>query len=76
MQFKRFGVALLFGMAGYIVVAIAGYFLILQFSSNRHDREIEAAMTGAFFFGPIGAIAAFILGWATGRRSAKSDEQP
>ena len=71
---KRFGIGLLCGIAGYIVVAVAGYFLVLQFSSNRHDRELEAAMTSAFLFGPIGAVLAFIFGIiGSGRRSAKSD---
>ena len=53
---------LLWGVAGYIVVAVASYFLIQQFSSNRHDRSVEAAMTSIFFFGPIGAVVAFIVG--------------
>ena len=70
---KRFGIGLLWGVAGYIVVAVASYFLILQFSSNRHDRELEAAMTSVFFFGPIGAVIAFIFGIVrSGRPSAKS----
>jgi hypothetical protein len=59
---KRFGIGLLWGIAGYIVVAIASYFLIQQFSSNHHDRSVEAAMSSVFFFGPIGAVVAFIVG--------------
>jgi hypothetical protein len=70
---KRFGIGLLWGIAGYIVVAVASYFLVLQLSSNQHDRELEAAMTSAFLFGPIGAVVAFILGMIrTGRSSVKS----
>jgi hypothetical protein len=70
---KRFGIGLLWSIAGYIVVAVASYFLVLQLSSNQHDRELEAAMTGAFLFGPIGAVVAFILGMIrSGRSSVKS----
>jgi hypothetical protein len=59
---KRFGIGVLYGIGGYILAAIASYFLVLQLSSNRHDRELEAAMTSVFFFGPISAIIAFIVG--------------
>ena len=67
---KRFGIGLLCGVAGYIVVALASYFLIEQFSSNQHDRELEAAMTSVFFFGPMGAVLAFVVGVIYSRRSA------
>ncbi len=67
---KRFGIALLWGIGGYIVVAVASYFLVMEFSSNRHDREVEAAMTSVFFFGPVGAVLAFIVGIIRGGRSA------
>jgi uncharacterized BrkB/YihY/UPF0761 family membrane protein len=66
---KRFGIGLLCGVAVYIVVALASYFLIEQFSSNRHDREPEAAMTSVLFFGPIGAVLAFVVGVVCSRRS-------
>jgi hypothetical protein len=65
---RRFGFGLLFGVAGYLIVAVAGYFLISQFSSNTHDRSVEAAMTSIFFFGPIGAVLGFILGVIRGGR--------
>ena len=72
---KRLGFGLLFGVGGYLVGAIASYFLIQQFSSNMHDRSVEAAMTSAFFFGPIGAVLGFVGGVvAGGRRPAKSGE--
>jgi cation transporter-like permease len=57
---KRFAITLLCALVGYIVAAFASYFLVLQFSSNPHDRAIEAAMTSVFFFGPIVAVIAFI----------------
>ena len=70
---KRFGIGVLYGVGGYLMVAVASYFLVLQLSSNGHDREIEAAMTSAFLFGPVGAIVAFIVGIIrSGRPSATS----
>jgi hypothetical protein len=35
-----------------------------------HDRAVEAAMTSAFVFGPLGAIAAFIVAFIRGSRNA------
>jgi len=65
---KRFGLALLFAVGGYAVAAIAGYFLIRQFSPNVHDRAVEAAMTSVFVVGPIGAIVGFVVGLVRGGR--------
>ena len=65
---KRFGIALLFAIVGYLVAAVAGYFLVVQLSSNSHDRSVEAAMTSAFVFGPLGAVVAFIVGFVRGGR--------
>jgi len=65
---KRFGLALLYAIGGYLVAAVAGYFLNGQFSSNTHDRSVEAAMTSAFVFGPLGAVAAFVVGLVRGGR--------
>ena len=45
---KRFGIALLCAIGGYVVAAFLGYFLTDQLSSNVHDRSVEAAMTSAF----------------------------
>jgi hypothetical protein len=47
---KRFGLGLVCGLGGYLVIAIVSYFAVLQFSPNRHDRELEAAMTSVFFW--------------------------
>jgi hypothetical protein len=41
----RFGIALLYAVGGYVVAAFAIQFLIGEFSSNTHDRSVEAAMT-------------------------------
>ena len=67
---KRFGTALLFAIAGYLVAAVAGYFLIGMLSSNTHDRSVESAMTSVFLFGPLGAIVASVIGFIRAGRSA------
>lgn len=69
---KRLGVGLLFAIAGYFVGALAGYFLIEWFSSNVHDRSLEAAMSSVFFCGPLGAVVAFIVGFIWSGRRSKS----
>lgn len=46
----------LFAVIGFVLGAITGYFLISTFSSNSHDVSVEAAMTGIFVFGPLGAL--------------------
>ena len=70
---RRLGIGLLCAVGGYVVVAFVGYFLIDWFSSNTHDRSVEAAMTSAFVFGPLGAVVAFIVGFIrSGRNSASS----
>ena len=68
---KRIGMAVLFAVVGYVVVAAASYFLVDLFSSNVHDRQVEAAMTSAFVFGPLGAAVAFVIGLVRGSRTAK-----
>jgi hypothetical protein len=66
---KRFGMGLLWAVAGYLLAAVAGYFLVLQLSSTQ-DRVVEAAMTSVFFIGPMGAVVAFIIGFIrSGRRA-------
>jgi hypothetical protein len=67
---KRLVVSLIWAFGGYLIAAFVGYFLIGQFSSNTHDRTVEAAMTSAFVLGPLGAVAAFIVGFIRNRRSA------
>jgi len=72
---KRFGFGLLFAIAGFLVAAVVGYFLILWLSSNMHDRSVEASMTGIFFCGPVGAVLGFVGGFIFGgRRSAKPNQ--
>lgn len=49
-------------VVGYLVGAIAGYGLTELFSTNRHDKALEAAMTAAFVAGPIGAVLGLVAG--------------
>ena len=67
---KRFAIATLFAIVGYLVAAVAGYFLIGALSSNTHDPSVEAAMTSAFVFGPLGAVVAFVIGFIRGGGSS------
>ena len=60
---KTFGIALLIGVIGYVLIAFLSYFLIGKFSSNGHDRGVEASMTSIFVYGPIGFILFFIVGY-------------
>jgi len=60
---QRFGLALVYAVCGYVLAAGIGHFVIQQFSSNVHDRDLEAAMTSAFVAGPIGAVVAFVIGF-------------
>lgn len=48
---------------GYLTGAGVSCVAILGLSQNRHDRKLEAAMTAAFVFGPIGGLAGMILAW-------------
>jgi hypothetical protein len=57
---------------GYLIGAFGGGLLIEQFSTNRHDRAVEAAMTGAFVTGPVGALLFLVIGLAWLRLRARS----
>ncbi|MEA5443578.1 hypothetical protein [Cyanobium gracile] len=61
MTWKRLGRGLLFGLAGFVLSTAISYVLVLQLYT-RHDRELAAAMTSFFFFGPIGALLALVMG--------------
>lgn len=58
---KTFGLGVLAALGGYLIGLFGGTFLIETFSSNRHDRSVEAAMTGAFVIGPLMAVVAVIV---------------
>ena len=67
---KAFGLALLVGAGCYVAGAAIGMLVVAKFSTNRHDKSVEAAMTAVFVFGPvaaaIGAVVTFIACWAGG----------
>ncbi len=71
---RRFGFGVLFAIVAAIVAAVAGYFAIAEFSSNVHDRSVEAAMTGVFVCAPLGAILGFVAGFILGGRRSRGSE--
>ncbi len=58
---KTFGLAVLGATGGYLIGVFSGMLLIENLSNNRHDRSVEAAMTGAFVIGPLMAATAVII---------------
>jgi divalent metal cation (Fe/Co/Zn/Cd) transporter len=63
----RFFASLLGLIVGYVVAAFAGGWAIDAFSSNMHDRSVEAAMTAAFVIGPAGAVVGAVAGFVLSR---------
>ena len=63
---RRIGIGFAFALLGYAIGAFGGGFLIAQFGAPKNDLSVEAAMTGAFFTGPLVAVVAFVVGfwWA------------
>jgi hypothetical protein len=53
---------------GYLVGGFGGGVLVSVLSSNVHDRDVEAAMTGAFVLGPIGAVVGLVVALRLVRR--------
>jgi hypothetical protein len=60
--FRRIGFGCLGVIVFYFIGAIGGGVLISVFSSNTHDKSVEAAMTGGVVIGPIAALLGGILG--------------
>ena len=58
---RMFGRALAVAVAGYVAGVLLGISLVQAFSPNRHDRSMEAGMTGFFFTGPALAVLAFLV---------------
>jgi hypothetical protein len=58
---KTFGLAALTAIGGYFIGLFGGMLLVETFSSNQHDKSVEAAMTGAFVVGPLMAVVAVIV---------------
>jgi hypothetical protein len=69
---RRLLIALACAIAGYMLGAFGGGFLIDVLSSNRHDRGMEAAMSGAFVFGPVVAVIGFIVGLVVAKPRSKA----
>jgi hypothetical protein len=69
---KAIGLALLSGVVGYGAGVALGMFLVYAFSTNQHDKELEAGMTGFFCVGPalaiLGIIAGLALFWYRSKR--------
>jgi hypothetical protein len=70
---KTFGAALLATMLGYVVGLFGTMTAIELFSSNQHDKSLEAAMTGAFIGGPLMAVIS-VIAILTLRRKRSSEE--
>ena len=66
---KRFAVAMLWAMGGYVVGAFGGGLLIGALSANQFDPSVEAAMTGAFVTGPLAGAIAFVVAFVRGGRA-------
>jgi len=73
---RRIGMGLLFAVPAYLAGAFGGGWLVYQLSANQHDRDVEAAMTGAFFLGPLAAVAGFVVGAVRGRRPVDPSPSP
>lgn len=56
-------------VAGYLVGAFGGGVLVDALSANSHDRAVEAAMTGAFLTGPLGAVIGLIAALGLARKN-------
>jgi NhaP-type Na+/H+ or K+/H+ antiporter len=55
-------------VGGYLVGAVVGWLLVETLSGNTHDKSLEAAMTGAFVTGPLGAVIGAAAGFFARRR--------
>jgi hypothetical protein len=68
---KRIGLSLLAAIAGYLAGAIDGGWVVSTFS-HKSDRTVEAAMTGAFVYGPPLASVAFAVAFIMTGRSRRA----
>jgi hypothetical protein len=59
-MFKTVGLLLLIGLVGYVAGAVLGWAGVMLFSTNPRDKELEAAMTSVFFYGPALSILSMI----------------
>jgi hypothetical protein len=68
---KTLALALSVLASGYVAGGLLGFAAIQVMSTNAHDRDVEAAMTGAFVTGPIVAVFALVA-WAIYRATSQS----
>ena len=68
---KTLVVALSVIASGYVAGGLIGFAAIQAVSTNAHDRDVEAAMTGAFVTGPIVAVFT-LMAWAIYRATNRS----
>jgi len=59
---RHFGIGVAWAVGGYVIGVGVCWLLISCFSSNTHDRSMEAVMTAFFAAGPAAAILAFVAG--------------
>jgi fructose-specific phosphotransferase system IIC component len=59
--FKRFLLIVGSGIAGYLVGAFGGGYLVSVLTANQHDAPVEAAMTGAFLTGPVTGLLTLVV---------------
>ena len=65
---RRLIIAFVAAVIAYVAGAFGGGLLVSQLTGNTHDASVEAAMTGAFLFGPLAALVGFVIGFrATSR---------
>ena len=64
---RSLAIGLAWAIAGYLIGAFGGGWLVTKLSSNMYDRTTEAAMTGALIYGPALALVAFIAGFVRSR---------
>jgi hypothetical protein len=73
---RRLLIGLVWAVPAYLAGAFGGGWLTWVLSSNQHDRDMEAGMTGAFFFGPLVAVIGFVVGLVRGGpRAAPSPDR-
>ena len=65
---KRFGRALLWGLAAYGAGVVLGLVLVAALSTNTHDKSQEVVMTAFFFVGPIAGVLGLVLALVWPRR--------
>lgn len=68
---KNLAVYLSVFVSGYVAGGLLGFAAVQAVSPNAHDRDVEAAMTGAFVTGPIVAMVALVA-WAIYRATNRS----